>query len=471
MTKITTSLLILLFSFSINAEPWINTQDVYLRSDIETLADIGVIKVPITTYPLMWSGIIKDLEAADISSIPFEYKNTYWRVKKAGKAAFSLEARRELSASFSNSEQVLRSFGDSHRGRAEIKASSASMNKRFAWNVQVSRVNNPQDGDQTRYDGSYVSVIWENWTVTAGKVDKWWGPSWDTANLLSNNARPPLGVSLTRNYSNQLDEGVFSWLGDWSATGFVSQLDDKRAIKNPIFSGLSVSLKPIESLETSIRITSLSGGKTDTFVADFDDKRITAIDLRWRLPDLVANNIAPTNLYFSITDEGQEGNYATKQFGLSSRFSVLNTSWRVYLEHTDTRAAKNNGTREFNQTYEDGVYRTGYRYNQRAIGSSFDNDSKVLSLGLLGNISRYQSLSLKFQRLKINQNEIQSPLDNLHTVSSKAVNANRILINWKYHASRNHQFEVVMDYSDRLIDSTHRLNEKARISLSWSYLL
>jgi len=471
MTKITTSFLILLFSFALSAEPWINTDNTYLRSDIETLADIGVIKVPITTYPLMWSGIIKDLESADISSIPFEYKQTYWRVKKAGKAAFSLQAQRKLSASFSNNEQIFRSFGDSHRGRAEITASAANMSKRFAWNVQVSRVNNPQDGDKTRYDGSYVAFILDNWIVTAGKVEKWWGPSWDTANLLSNNARPPLGVSLTRNYSNRLDEGIFSWLGDWSATGFVSQLDDNRVIKNPIFSGLSISLKPIDSLETSIRITSLSGGKANTFIADFDSKRTTGIDLRWRLPELVSKNIAPTNLYFSITDEGQQGSYATKQIGLSSRFNFLNTSWRVYIEHTDTRAAKNNGIREFNQTYEDGVYRTGYRYNKRAIGSSFDNDSKVLSLGLMGNISRYQSLSIKLQNLKINQNTIASPLDNLHTVSSKPVNASRILVDWKYRVSRNHQFEVGFDYSDKLIDTAGRQDERARISLSWSYLL
>ena len=51
----------LLFSSILTAAPWVDASDIYLRADIQALADAGVITVPVNTYPLMWSGIGGDL--------------------------------------------------------------------------------------------------------------------------------------------------------------------------------------------------------------------------------------------------------------------------------------------------------------------------------------------------------------------------------------------------------------------------
>lgn len=51
----------LLFSASVAAAPWVDASDIYLRADIQALADAGVIRVPVNTFPLMWSGIGGDL--------------------------------------------------------------------------------------------------------------------------------------------------------------------------------------------------------------------------------------------------------------------------------------------------------------------------------------------------------------------------------------------------------------------------
>ena len=48
-----------------DAQPWLDTRDSGLRVDIERLSSAGIIKVPINTRPLMWSGILNDLETAD----------------------------------------------------------------------------------------------------------------------------------------------------------------------------------------------------------------------------------------------------------------------------------------------------------------------------------------------------------------------------------------------------------------------
>jgi len=447
-----------------SAEPWINTENLSLRSDIEILSDIGVIRVPITTYPLMWAGIIKDIDNTDIQEVPATYKTVYWRVKKSGKAALLNKSKRLLTAFVASSEQTFRSFGDSVRGKAVLTASSTNLNKRFAWNMQVNRVSNPLDGDSFNYDGSYVAAIWGDWIASVGKVEKWWGASWDSANLLSNNARPPVGLTLNRNYSNASELSVIKWLGPWSLTGFISQLEDTRRFERPILSGISFSFKPLDSIEASLRATAISGGTTEHYRLNFDAKILTAFDLRWRLP--VPS--VPVSFYLSLMDEGIENKFSTSLFGLSGNINVFDNNWRVFVETTETFPG---GVSEYNRTYEDRVYANGYRLNQRAIGSTYDNDSQVTSLGLIGNLSQYQSFSAKFQSLKINLKEHPSFLDSRHTINQDFVDAIRFVVKWQMQLDRNNQIDVELDYSDKVIDGFGRQDGQYRLAVGLRYYL
>jgi len=47
-------------------EPWLPPGDTLLRSDIQLLADSGVLRVPITTWPLAWSNIDAAVDNATI---------------------------------------------------------------------------------------------------------------------------------------------------------------------------------------------------------------------------------------------------------------------------------------------------------------------------------------------------------------------------------------------------------------------
>jgi len=449
------------------AEPWINTSDLQLRSDIETLSDIGVIKVPITTYPLMWAGVIKNIDDTDIQNIPLQYKEIFWSVKKHGKAALSNQARRLLTVSVASSEQVLRSFGDSARGQSELTASTTNMNKHFAWNLQVNRINDPLDRDNFHYDGSYIAGVAGNWVFNFGAVEKWWGASWDSANLLSNNARTPFGLTVNRNYSDAIDLPVLSWIGGWSFTGFVSQLEETAFFKDHYFSGASFSFKPFDSLEASLRATAISGGTSKQFNTNFSDKVLTGIDVRWRVPQNLTSRNFPANIYFSVTDEGQQASFAAQQLGLSAQIKVFEQNWRIFAESTRTYPNKNS----FDTTYEDGIYINGYRFNQRAIGSTYDNDSKALTLGVIGRLSRTQNFSLKIQKLKINQGASNSSFGSRHTVSASNIKTNRILANWQWQADRNSRFDVEVDFADKNIDGFARQSERFRLALGWSYYL
>src|SRR5690606_64135 len=45
------------------ADPWLRPGDTALRSDLYTLADAGVLRAPLTAWPLPWADIVEDLDA------------------------------------------------------------------------------------------------------------------------------------------------------------------------------------------------------------------------------------------------------------------------------------------------------------------------------------------------------------------------------------------------------------------------
>ena len=82
-------LLLSFFSLCAKAEPWLDTGNAPLRADIERLSRAGVIQVPINTWPLMWSGILNDLEHRESAAkaLSRELQNSLARVLRAGQRA------------------------------------------------------------------------------------------------------------------------------------------------------------------------------------------------------------------------------------------------------------------------------------------------------------------------------------------------------------------------------------------------
>ena len=59
----------ILTSLSVNASIWIDTEDSYLKASIRALANGGVIKTPINTYPLLYKSIMADIKSAKNNKI------------------------------------------------------------------------------------------------------------------------------------------------------------------------------------------------------------------------------------------------------------------------------------------------------------------------------------------------------------------------------------------------------------------
>ncbi|MFT5003578.1 MAG: hypothetical protein ACI952_001932, partial [Flavobacteriales bacterium] len=72
-------------------------------------------------------------------------------------------------------------------------------------------------------------------------------------------------------------------------------------------------------------------------------------------------------------------------------------------EYTDTQVAcVGNGSTALNCFYEHGTYQSGYRYYQRTIGSTYDNDAQTLVATFLIQTTAGSSWQLKLRKVQLN---------------------------------------------------------------------
>jgi len=110
-------ILSLLLTQQLAAGPWIPPGNNWLRADIEYLADRNLIKSPITTWPLMWSGIKRDLDhaldEAEFSKLTEREQTTLLRIKKAFRR--STRASSSVTVKLASDTEVIRGFADTPR--------------------------------------------------------------------------------------------------------------------------------------------------------------------------------------------------------------------------------------------------------------------------------------------------------------------------------------------------------------------
>ena len=112
--------LLLLIAPTLLADPWIDTRDANLRADIERLSSAGVITVPINTWPLMWSGLIEDIDGYDQHSEP-SLRASYQRVMAASKKVQRSDGvQSSIKLSLANDSQLMRHYGDDSRDQRTL---------------------------------------------------------------------------------------------------------------------------------------------------------------------------------------------------------------------------------------------------------------------------------------------------------------------------------------------------------------
>lgn len=432
-------LLCLLLSTSVYAEPWVDTSNVYLRADIQLLADQGHINTPTTTYPIMWAEISRSLKLADKSKFNQAAKNAYWHIQQQMKR--DLGSRQSISLNIATDNKRYTSFGDEYRDDNSLAGEFSLMGKYWAAKLNVTTISDAQDGDDVRLDGSYVAAYWGNWVASVGLYDRWLGPGWDTNLVLTNNARPMPGIAVTRKTAEPFVMPFFNTIKiPWSATAFMNQFEDDRAISNALLFGARVNFRVTQNLEIGItRLIQWAGedrpSGLDTFWDAFLGNDLCAqgeiggcsgenrfknepgnqqggYDVRYHLGWLSH----PISLYMQMMAEDGNSN-ASKLFGqkvysygIDTRFKLFNKSWLSYLEYADTYTDCTNPDKPslgevglgdcFSEHF---IYESGMRYERRMIGHLYENDSKSFVLGFISQMDQLQSWEIKFRYLELNR--------------------------------------------------------------------
>jgi hypothetical protein len=437
------------------ADPWLAPGDAGLRSDIRLLADAGILRGPVTTWPISWPDIARDALAADDSGLDAATANALLRVRGLARAASAPGfAGAGIRVSGAYEPSMLREFADSPREEGELAMRASWLTDHLAVNLQGSYVVDPDDGQEFRADGSYLGSNFGNFMLSAGFLERWWGPGWDGSLVLSTNARPIPTVTLERNYTDPFQSKWLSWIGPWRASIAMGRAESSGVtVPDVRFFAARVNFKPRPWLEFGLTRTSQwCGGDRqcdwDTFVdmvlgndnqvadgaatGDQPGNQMAGYDMRLRSPW----RALPLAFYTQWIGEDEAGGLPSKfiaQFGLETWGSASFGGWRLRAEYTDTTCNFSRQNPQFACAYRNSIYPQGYAYRGRIIGDSMDNDSRRFTLAGQVTFANGDFVSLAIRRLEINRDggdhsisEIPLDADNVELRYSRGVGASMI---------------------------------------------
>ncbi len=412
-----------------------------LRYDLQYLNDLGVIDVPLTAWPVALGDIYQVLE--NVRNVDPYIDPVVQRVSDRLRTELDIgTVSLGYSLSGSADPRFVRTFENTPREEGEARVRLNWLGDRFAVNLSASYAANPFDGDRLRPDGSYLGVALGNWMITAGWQERWWGPGRDGGLILSSNARPAPGITLQRIASKPFETKWLRWIGPWTLTTFMSELDDNRVVRNARLFGFRTSFRPPGTgLEIGIsRAAQWCGDSRPCDLSTFFDliagndnrgvnvdpedepgNQLGGFDVRWRLPRGM-----PAAVYMQwIGEDGRGGGGAIgswlRQLGIEHWGRIGNLRHRTHVEVSDTTCREGGfgfSPEVPNCAYNHNIYRTGYRYLGKAMGHGTDGDSRSYSMGSTLVQSAGHSWNASLRYMKINRVGIADPQ---HTITPTPV--------------------------------------------------
>jgi len=411
------------------ASGWLDAGDMQLRSDLTTLVDAGTLDLPISGWPIPRSDVCDALPAEAAG----EQRGAVIEALARLRSHCGMQSRSWLYAS-AGDVGVLRGFATEPRSDGVVGVSGETGGERWSARLDLSLHGDAQDDQSVRPDGSYLAGQAGNWVVSAGWLDRWWGPGWDGSLIWSNNARPLPGIALDRVRSTPFETKWLSWIGPWRATFFLGALERERAdIDNALFLGIRVAARPINGLELAFSRTAQFCGDgrpcdwssfwdllfgydnagLDVAPEDEPGNQMGSVEARWSSPI----GDAPYALYAQLTGEDEANFFPVKLlklYGADGIVTVGDVPVRVYLEYADTSCASSNPNKVYNCAYNHHLFTQGYRYRGRVMGHSMDGDGRLWTLGAAWMAPGGWSMELVSRYAQINRGGAP---DDRHTIS------------------------------------------------------
>jgi hypothetical protein len=379
------------------AAPWAEVGDAQLRSDIETLANAGVIDNLTTEWPVPWTRILDRLGVSGVlSNQPGYVIDAAERIRS--QAAYQMV---QDTTSFSayidatNAPEVVRGFDA--LGRQNVQTQGT-----LSWNgestfIQLSagvKSHDHFDSQTVMLDGTYIAKQIGGVAVYAGYITHWWGPGWISALSLSNNAVPIPQIGISRIETTPSASKWWSWLGPWQAEFFLGELESDQLPVHTLVDGLRYNFNPLPGLDIGLeRMDEWCGrghpcnpenyfdlSNSNTNPSKTNDQGDIDLKYSHKLGDV------DLSAYLQLMNEDSNPLYhsgSSHLFGITGWVPVGQTRVRITVEFTDSIATTNVfnfGTYEYGFAYNDYKYLGGMRNLDRDLGFSLDDDSKLTTL-------------------------------------------------------------------------------------------
>jgi len=465
------------------AEPWVGPGDVRLRHDLQRLADAGLLTGPSLSWPIPWSQVARELGALDPTVLDDGASAAVERLRaRAAREMRAGEFRMEATLSASADPTPLRGFESIPREEGEARLAADWVGQRFALKLAATVVADPDDDQTVRPDGSYVAMSVGNWMVSAGYLERWWGPGWQGSLILGSNARPLPSIALDRNESTPFDVPVLRWLGPWRFSTFMGQFESDRDYPEALLFGMRAEIRPHPTLQIAASRTAqwcgegrpcdlgtfwdlLVGNDNDQDLAEQPGNQLAGFDLRWSWPGARV----PLALYAQGIGEDEAGFMPSKYlglFGLEGWGDFAGGSWRLHAEYADTACDFLSDPPEFGCAYTNGIYTSGYRYRGRVLGHSMDADGEAIGAGALIIDSRGHRWEVLGRNVKLNRAGVAPG----HSLAGGEARVNDVSVTHE-RALAWGNIAILLGYSD--VDSTGpvAVEDGVRGSLTWSHSL
>lgn len=373
------------------AAPWLDAGDEMLRRDAELLAAAGAITGPVNAWPLPVAQLCRPAGALASPRLRAAARRVAAACDIARRGG--VEARIDVASDAA----LVRGFAEAPRANSDLAASLS----REVGRLHVRLGAGQRDG-RFNAEPSFVALDVGGWALYGGYVEHWWGPGRETALLLSTNAAPFPKIGIRRTTPAPIDLPLLRALGPVGVEMFAGVLTEKRNdVDNPGLIGLRVAVAPATGLEIGFnRALQLCGAgrpcnlrliangligfgdRDNSGTPNEPGNQLAGFDVSYRrqIGDVTAHG------YVEMEAE-DENNLIVEQFarlagfGLSGAAGADGGSWNLQAEAVDTLAIKLFGSQRYpGSFYNHSIYTDGFRYRDRALGSSIDGDGRMLML-------------------------------------------------------------------------------------------
>lgn len=437
---------------AVAADAWLSSGQYQLRNDLELLVDAGVIRVPITHWPMPRATLEYALREAKEhlaknAAVASALTRLRSRLETSGKnVRFSAEMR-------AGEPGRLRDFDAFARESAELAAGMEFDVGRFSASLAATVVSDPVDDQLVRLDGSHTTGRLGNWLLSAHAMERWWGPAHDGTLILSNNARPMPTLMVERAEPRPFESRWLKWLGPWRFSFGISQMEHERQdVDAPLFMAWRVVFMPFRDIELGFSRTAQFCG--EQLVCDLDSfanmlagndnvgidatpenepgNQMAGFDIRWNSP--IGN--LPYVVYSQYIGEDESSYLPVKylaQLGLEiwqPRPAGAHLKYFAEYAATTCSALSGNGP-YYNCAYNQGRFSVeGYRYRGRVVGHSTDQDSESVAFGGIYTSESGSVLTATARAARINHDSV---LDYRNRISGRPADLASLEVGWRGH--------------------------------------